>query len=183
MGSRQQRVVVQVRTDECGQVSLSSKPASTDHAPRPSSLPLLQPIQVLFRHLQQGTMVTLWLYDNLEFVITGKILGFDEFMNVTMSEAKEVYTENCKKAELRGTERELGRILLKGDNIVSIVEGSSRAGELKEVEGRILQLLIESRLSFSLEMANFIPPAWLISLTFSSLCLYALQTLIQPAAP
>lgn len=50
--------------------------------------------------------------------IEGKIVGFDEFMNVVMAEAVEVYTEKAK-GEKAGTTRELGRILLKGDNIVS----------------------------------------------------------------
>ena len=51
--------------------------------------------------------------------IEGKIVGFDEFMNIVMTEATEVYTEKAK-GEKAGTTRELGRILLKGDNIVSI---------------------------------------------------------------
>jgi len=40
--------------------------------------------------------------------------GFDEFMNVVLDEAAEVYV---KEAQPR---RELGRILLKGDNITLI---------------------------------------------------------------
>lgn len=78
-----------------------------------------QPIQVIFRYLQQGTRVSLWLYDNLEMRIEGKIVGFDEFMNVTMTEAREIYTDKAKGGKA-GQSRDLGRILLKGDNIVSI---------------------------------------------------------------
>lgn len=62
--------------------------------------------------------MSLWLYDNLEMRIEGRIVGFDEFMNVTMVEAREVYTEKAKSGK-SGQTRELGRILLKGDNIVS----------------------------------------------------------------
>ncbi|WFD19181.1 hypothetical protein MCAP1_001404 [Malassezia caprae] len=51
---------------------------------------MLQPINVIFRHLQQQTRVSLWLYDNIEYRIEGKIIGFDEFMNVTLAEAEEV---------------------------------------------------------------------------------------------
>ena len=39
--------------------------------------------------------------------------GFDEFMNVTLADAEEVWTKKDNKRV------ELGRILLKGDNIVS----------------------------------------------------------------
>lgn len=79
---------------------------------------------MIFRYLQQGTRVSLWLYDNLEMRIEGKIVGFDEFMNVTVSEAQEVYTDKAK-GNKAGTTRDLGRILLKGDNIVSSLRGSS----------------------------------------------------------
>ena len=42
--------------------------------------------------------------------IEGKILGFDEFMNVVLDEADEVKLK-------AGTRRSVGRIMLKGDNI------------------------------------------------------------------
>jgi len=35
---------------------------------------MLQPINVIFRHLQQQTRVSLWLYDNIEYRIEGKII-------------------------------------------------------------------------------------------------------------
>lgn len=34
----------------------------------------VQPINVIFRHLQQQTRVSLWLYDNVDFLIEGKII-------------------------------------------------------------------------------------------------------------
>ncbi|KAJ1032966.1 hypothetical protein NDA16_000245 [Ustilago loliicola] len=74
----------------------------------------VQPINVIFRHLQQQTRVSLWLYDNVDFRIEGKIIGFDEFMNVTLADAEEVWTKKDNKRV------ELGRILLKGDNITLI---------------------------------------------------------------
>lgn len=44
-------------------------------------------------------------------------------MNVVISEAEEVYTEKCRRDEktgkIPGARKDLGRILLKGDNIVS----------------------------------------------------------------
>jgi len=75
---------------------------------------MVQPINVIFKNLQQRTKVVIWLYDNVEMRIEGRITGFDEFMNVVLDEAAEVYV---KEAQPR---RELGRILLKGDNITLI---------------------------------------------------------------
>lgn len=34
----------------------------------------VQPINIIFRHLQQQTRVSLWLYDNVDFRIEGKII-------------------------------------------------------------------------------------------------------------
>ncbi|KAG6891118.1 hypothetical protein C0995_014208 [Termitomyces sp. Mi166 len=66
---------------------------------------------VIFKNLQQKTKISIWLYDNIEMRIEGRIIGFDEFMNVVLDEAAEVYVKDAKPR------RELGRILLKGDNI------------------------------------------------------------------
>ncbi|EPQ31200.1 uncharacterized protein PFL1_01387 [Pseudozyma flocculosa PF-1] len=74
----------------------------------------VQPINIIFRHLQQQSRVSLWLYDNVDFRIEGKIIGFDEFMNVTLDDAEEVWIKKDKQR------KELGRILLKGDNITLI---------------------------------------------------------------
>ena len=35
---------------------------------------MVQPINVIFRHLQQQTRVSLWLYDNTEFRLEGNII-------------------------------------------------------------------------------------------------------------
>ncbi|THH01521.1 hypothetical protein EW026_g1199 [Hermanssonia centrifuga] len=127
---------------------------------------MVQPINVIFKNLQQKTKVVIWLYDNIEMRIEGRIIvrvpypiathlgvefqnegvgdlsdaihgrymlpcpvisvvfcdsrcdilliGFDEFMNVVVDEATEVYVKDAKPR------RELGRILLKGDNITLI---------------------------------------------------------------
>ncbi|PWN97119.1 hypothetical protein FA09DRAFT_330761 [Tilletiopsis washingtonensis] len=77
---------------------------------------MVQPINVIFKYLQQKTRVSLWLYDNTDMRIEGCIIGFDEFMNVTMAEAEEVYI----RKEKAGTRNPLGRILLKGDAITCI---------------------------------------------------------------
>lgn len=68
------------------------------------------PINLIFRFLQNGTRVVIWLYDRSDMRIEGKIIGFDEYMNVVLDEAEEVRI----KAKTRRT---VGRIMLKGDNI------------------------------------------------------------------
>ena len=68
------------------------------------------PINLIFRYLQSGARVVVWLYDRTDLRIEGKILGFDEFMNVVLGDAEEIRV----KAKTR---RAVGRIMLKGDNI------------------------------------------------------------------
>ncbi|TFK30693.1 Sm-like ribonucleo protein [Coprinopsis marcescibilis] len=75
---------------------------------------MVQPINVIFKNLQQKTKVVIWLYDNTDMRLEGRIVGFDEFMNLVIDEAAEVYVKDAKPR------RELGRILLKGDNITLI---------------------------------------------------------------
>jgi len=79
---------------------------------------MVQPINVIFKNLQQKTKVVIWLYDNIEMRIEGKIIGFDEFMNIIVDDAAEIYVKDAKPR------RELGRILLKGDNITLIQQTS-----------------------------------------------------------
>ncbi|KAI8584716.1 hypothetical protein K450DRAFT_217659 [Umbelopsis ramanniana AG] len=74
---------------------------------------MVQPINLIFRYLQNKSTVQIWLYDQLDNRIEGKIIGFDEFMNLVLDEAVEI---NSKTQ----TRKEIGRILLKGDNITLI---------------------------------------------------------------
>ncbi|GAA5995624.1 small nuclear ribonucleoprotein E [Rhodotorula paludigena] len=80
---------------------------------------LVQPINVIFKHLQQGARVQVWLYDNVEQRLEGKILGFDEFMNVVLDDAEEIWVKDTK-AKKAGDRQRLGRLLLKGENITLI---------------------------------------------------------------
>ncbi|KAM0752489.1 putative small nuclear ribonucleoprotein E [Meredithblackwellia eburnea MCA 4105] len=80
---------------------------------------MVQPINVIFKHLQSGSRVSIWLYDNTYQRIEGKIVGFDEFMNIVMSESEEVWVKDFK-GKTAGTRNTLGQILLKGDNITLI---------------------------------------------------------------
>ncbi|GAA6049974.1 hypothetical protein JCM3770_007076 [Rhodotorula araucariae] len=80
---------------------------------------LVQPINIIFKHLQQGTRVQVWLFDNVEQRLEGKILGFDEFMNVVLDDTEEIWVKDSKTRKAGDRER-LGRLLLKGENITLI---------------------------------------------------------------
>lgn len=54
--------------------------------------------------------MTVHLFEQVSFTIQGKIKGFDEFMNLVLEDAVEIYKEDSHNVNL-------GRILLKGDNI------------------------------------------------------------------
>jgi len=74
---------------------------------------MVQPINLIFKYLQNKVRVQIWLYEQVDMRIEGQIIGFDEFMNLVLDNADEV---NAKKK----TRKQLGRILLKGDNITLI---------------------------------------------------------------
>jgi len=76
---------------------------------------MVQPINVIFKNLQTRSKVLIWLYDNADLRIEGRIIGFDEFMNVVIDDAEEVFVGKETKPR-----RAIGRILLKGDNITLI---------------------------------------------------------------
>ncbi|KIV93735.1 hypothetical protein B0A52_08158 [Exophiala mesophila] len=75
---------------------------------------LLAPIHFIFSLLQKRSTVSIWLYENLRIRIEGKIRGFDEFMNLVIDDAVEVQLATRDGPEKR---RQLGQILLKGDNV------------------------------------------------------------------
>ncbi|XP_043190050.1 small nuclear ribonucleoprotein E-like [Amphibalanus amphitrite] len=81
---------------------------------------MVQPINLIFRYLQNRSRVSVWLYENVNMRIEGHIIGFDEYMNLVLEESEEVN-------EKHKTRRQIGRILLKGDNITLIqqVDGDS----------------------------------------------------------
>ncbi|KAG2226962.1 hypothetical protein INT45_006369 [Circinella minor] len=75
---------------------------------------MVQPINLIFRYLQNKERVQIWLVDKTDMRIEGQIIGFDEFMNLVLDDAVEVVTKE------EGSRRELGRLMLKGDNICVI---------------------------------------------------------------
>ena len=46
---------------------------------------LVQPVNVMFRHLQTKEKVEIWLFDNKYIRMEGVIRGFDEYMNLVTS--------------------------------------------------------------------------------------------------
>jgi small nuclear ribonucleoprotein E len=71
---------------------------------------MTQPINLIFRFLQSKAKIQIWLYDQADLRIEGRIIGFDEYMNLVLDDAEEVSVK-------RNSRKPLGRILLKGDNI------------------------------------------------------------------
>ncbi|KAK2076902.1 hypothetical protein QBZ16_005130 [Prototheca wickerhamii] len=78
-------------------------------APRVKRI-MTQPINLIFRFLQSRQKIQIWLYDHNDLRLEGRIIGFDEYMNLVLDEAEELSVK-------RQTRKPLGRILLKGDNI------------------------------------------------------------------
>jgi len=75
---------------------------------------MVQPINLIFRFLQNKTRVQIWLYEQVDMRLEGHIVGFDEYMNIVLDDAEEVLMK--KKSR-----KKLGRIMLKGDNITLIM--------------------------------------------------------------
>lgn len=75
---------------------------------------MVQPINLIFRYLQNRSRVCVWIFENINLRIEGAIIGFDEYMNLVLDDAEEY---NIKTANKR---KHLGRIMLKGDNITLI---------------------------------------------------------------
>ncbi|XP_078489260.1 LOW QUALITY PROTEIN: uncharacterized protein LOC100178086 [Ciona intestinalis] len=71
---------------------------------------MVQPINLIFRYLQNRSRVSIWVYEQVNMRIEGHIVGFDEYMNLVLDDAEEV---NIKK----NVRKTLGRVMLKGDNI------------------------------------------------------------------
>eukprot|EP00913_Durusdinium_trenchii_P032529 g30454.t1 len=64
------------------------------------------PINQIFRYLQNRSRVQVWLHEQADLRIEGRILGFDEYMNLVIDDAEEIMVK-------KKTRRAIGRILLK----------------------------------------------------------------------
>ncbi|XP_065396225.1 small nuclear ribonucleoprotein E isoform X6 [Macaca fascicularis] len=87
---------------------------STSHEPpgRPrleeSAATVVQ--NLIFRYLQNRSRIQVWLYEQVNMRIEGCIIGFDEYMNLVLDDAEEIHSKTKSR-------KQLGRIMLKGDNI------------------------------------------------------------------
>jgi small nuclear ribonucleoprotein E len=98
---------------------------------------MTQPINLIFRFLQQRTRVQVWLFGQTDMRMEGRIAGFDEYMNLVLDEAEEVYlpTKGGKAAAAAGGDgdhkprrKALGRVLLKGDTITLMQPAAGGGG-------------------------------------------------------
>eukprot|EP00356_Strombidium_inclinatum_P015534 CAMPEP_0170494084 /NCGR_PEP_ID=MMETSP0208-20121228/14439_1 /TAXON_ID=197538 /ORGANISM="Strombidium inclinatum, Strain S3" /LENGTH=85 /DNA_ID=CAMNT_0010770089 /DNA_START=232 /DNA_END=485 /DNA_ORIENTATION=- len=76
---------------------------------------------MLFKLFQTKSRVEVWLYDNTELKIEGRLIGFDEYMNCVLDEAEEVFVKKSQAADQQQcTRRPIGKMMMKGDNICLI---------------------------------------------------------------
>ena len=69
---------------------------------------MVLPLNVLEKALNRR--ITLMLKDNR--TLEGKLVGYDDFMNVVLEETEEIKEEQVKK---------LGTVVLRGNNVVTII--------------------------------------------------------------
>ncbi|XWS70910.1 hypothetical protein CRYUN_Cryun03dG0091000 [Craigia yunnanensis] len=97
---------------------------------------MTQPINLIFRFLQSKARIQIWLFEQKDLKIEGRIIGFDEYMNLVLDDAEEF---NIKKK----SRKSLGRILLKGDNITLMMNSMFPVGKNYDdmnISGRALKL-------------------------------------------
>mmetsp|Transcript_15187 Transcript_15187/g.27338 ORF Transcript_15187/g.27338 Transcript_15187/m.27338 type:complete len:87 (+) Transcript_15187:63-323(+) len=75
---------------------------------------MTQPINQIFRLLQNKSRIQIMLYEQTNMRIEGVIIGFDEYMNLVLDQAEELDMKRKQR-------KPLGRILLKGDNITLLM--------------------------------------------------------------
>jgi len=74
---------------------------------------MVQPINIIFRYLQNRSKIQIWLNENTKLRIEGTLIGFDEYMNLVLDDACEFNIKTNVKSPI-------GRILLKGENVTLI---------------------------------------------------------------
>ncbi|KAF7455959.1 putative Small nuclear ribonucleoprotein E [Cryptosporidium felis] len=78
---------------------------------------MIQPINQIFHLFTSKKKVQIWLFDHKDLVLEGVIQGFDEYMNIVLDQASEIYTKKDTRKVLS-----IGKILLRGENISLISE-------------------------------------------------------------
>ncbi|KAF3452842.1 hypothetical protein FNV43_RR03275 [Rhamnella rubrinervis] len=63
---------------------------------------MTQPINLIFRFLQSKARIQIWLFEQKDLRIEGRIIGFDEYMNLVLDDAEEVNVKKKSKKSLGG---------------------------------------------------------------------------------
>merc|ERR1712216_496594 len=58
---------------------------------------MTQPINLIFRFLQTKARVQIWMYENTDTCVEGRIVGFDEYMNLVLDDAEEVVEKKQRR--------------------------------------------------------------------------------------
>lgn len=75
-----------------------------------ATVSMQKPINTVYGFLQQEKRVVVWLQHDTALRFEGRLIGYDEFMNVVLADA----VEHNKKS---GKSTDIGRVLIKGDNV------------------------------------------------------------------
>ena len=73
------------------------------------------PLRVFVGYCKSNARVIVHLNDNAKMLIEGNLLGFDEFMNLILDDAYEIYPKT-------GNSLQLGKMLLRGETIGFVYE-------------------------------------------------------------
>ncbi|XP_057582638.1 small nuclear ribonucleoprotein E isoform X2 [Hippopotamus amphibius kiboko] len=68
---------------------------------------MVQPINLIFRYLQNRSRIQVWLYEQVNMRIEGCIIGFDEYMNLVLDDAEEIHSKTKSRKQLAGRRKEL----------------------------------------------------------------------------
>ncbi|XP_026349453.3 small nuclear ribonucleoprotein E-like [Ursus americanus] len=71
---------------------------------------MVQPISLTLSYLQNRSQIRVWLYEQVNRRTQGCITGCDESVSLILNDAEEILSKTKSR-------KQLGRIMLKGDNI------------------------------------------------------------------
>nr|XP_035127164.2 small nuclear ribonucleoprotein E-like [Callithrix jacchus] len=71
---------------------------------------MVQPINLIFRYLQNRLWIQVWPYEQVNMRIEGCVIGIDKYMNLVLGDAEEIHSKTKSR-------KRLGQMMLKGDNV------------------------------------------------------------------
>ncbi|EDR28600.1 hypothetical protein ENUP19_0084G0015 [Entamoeba nuttalli] len=71
---------------------------------------MILPVKFIVNLAKHKQRVSIWLFENTALRIEGTLSGFDQYINLVLTDTEEVYLKT-------NTRRKIGTILLKGENI------------------------------------------------------------------